>query len=294
MSTLTTATISFLRSISEMREQFEQYQAALSTDLSWSMPEAYRLYVQHPVTCPYCEEEFDNDRSYLVDVTQRRVRAAWRGSTKSYMLYSTHPHVSSAGIICYGTFPYDQPSGPLFTGLNPDSAYTNMKAWLQEQDHDCEAMQDSVEEDDDEDLEICQFCDREFSADSHHWYGWSDALENRVCTNCRDENVGFCAHCEGEFDISSSQDELIYVESTDAYYCEGCLSNNFTECDICCQYHRDNTVCTFTTINGFYKTACQDCLETVSTQECVDCYRVYETEGDPGICPRCTSSEPNQ
>lgn len=291
MSAKITATIGLLRSISEMREQFEELQAAISTDLRWSMPDDYRLFVQHPVTCPYCEEEFENNRSYLVDTTQKRVRAIWKGSKKSYMMYSDHPHVSSTGAICFGGFPVDQPSGPLFTGLNPDSAYCGMKQWLQNLGHDCPEMQDIRNEDDDDDIEVCQFCDREFSAESDRWYGWSDALGNRVCWDCRDENVSCCAHCDEEFDNRSDVGELIYVESVDTSYCENCLNRFFTQCDVCYEYYRDGTVVSFTDKHSYSKHACETCLDDISTEACTDCYRLYETEDGPGICPRCTPSD---
>jgi hypothetical protein len=80
----------------------------------------------------------------------------------------------------------------------------------------------------------CERCGDEMDEDR----GYETPNGEMYCRDCFYDYYGYCHECDDTF----HQNHLIYVESEEIDVCEACLRRNFTRCDYCSEYWRDERV----------------------------------------------------
>lgn len=131
----------------------------------------------------------------------------------------------------------------------------------------------------------CEHCDnyydaRCFSSLTVTSGGWDE----QWCEDCAEEDAVNCWECGDLID----REQANYIDSGGYYVCDSCLSDNYTYCDDCCEYHRNDDV-----YEDCGRTICSSCAPYNDywhyCEEC-DTY-VYENnwDYDAECCLNCIS-----
>ncbi len=104
---------------------------------------------------------------------------------------------------------------------------------------------------------------------------------------CRD-CVHYCSCCH-----EYHRDEEHYIDSEDAYVCDNCFDEYYTDCEECGNgVDRTETYRVFNDDHGWHDSVCEYCLERYY-EECSDCEEYHrrshmvEIEDDVWVCPDC-------
>ena len=120
--------------------QFEETLRDVVKNNRYDWAQYYDIFPNAEVRCCYCGVGIPTGVTWVVSKERRQVLHTFRydhalGKWRDYR-YFGHPHVSEGGNICMGNS--QDTFSALFLGLNPHSAYNNVKDWLKMRfQHEC-------------------------------------------------------------------------------------------------------------------------------------------------------------
>lgn len=111
-----------------------------------------------------------------------------------------------------------------------------------------------------------------------------------ICEECYDYSYFTCNDC-GEI---YHDDNMTYIESSDAYICPECRDDNYTICDHCEEYYHNDNINEARDRYGDRIYICDDCRDNQDYYYCDDCgdlchndFLHYNEEDDCSYCDNC-------
>jgi hypothetical protein len=147
--------------------------------------------------------------------------------------------------------------------VNPDTGEAVVDGSDDYYEFHCEECGAGVDEDD---TYRCYHCDEIFCEEHAHFI---DAIDDYVCTTCRDENYTYCAEChtwvhnDNATEVVNQRGEIIYV-------CARCRDDHYEHCEDCGRYmYQDH----MRYIDDIGRAVCDDCAN--------------DDDGDYAPCSTC-------
>lgn len=129
--------LSFLEGFKLAEVELAERRALDAEKLRIEWAKDYCIYVNPDQLCCYCGTSIPTKRVWFFDLSKRKVLAVIGLNGKVVDHGNWHPHVYTINI-CLGADESVDGARALFLGLNPGSAFYNVKDWLMSQlDHRC-------------------------------------------------------------------------------------------------------------------------------------------------------------